>query len=69
MTAVVCTPASSVIKYSVIFAAFVPYSKASGFTPNGTLPPALAAAAAAWSATPLELTQRGDYGNEKVKHG
>lgn len=25
--------------------------------------------AAAWSATPLELTQRGDYENEKVKHG
>lgn len=30
---------------------------------------ALSAAAAAWSATPLELTQRGDYENEKVKHG
>ena len=30
---------------------------------------ALSVAAAAWSATPLELTQRGDYENEKVKHG
>ena len=30
---------------------------------------ALSAAAAAWSASPLELTQRGDYENEKVKHG
>lgn len=30
---------------------------------------ALSAAAATWSATPLELTQRGDYENEKVKHG
>lgn len=30
---------------------------------------ALSAATAAWSASPLELTQRGDYENEKVKHG